>query len=114
MSLEVTREVKDNVFVVTLKGRAAHSANQELNEILNEIKSVDARGVVFDMRDLTYLNSMAIGSIIEAFKLCTALGKKFCLASLRPEIEELFRLTGLLTVIPVASTLEEAINKVSV
>ncbi|GEM_PF-2913135 len=113
MSLDITKEVKDGVLVITLKGRAAHSANQELNAVLNDIKMTDATGVVFYMKELSYLNSMAIGSIIEAFKLCTALGKKFCLASLRPEIEELFRLTGLLSVIPVASTLEEALSKVS-
>ncbi len=112
MSFKIERNYSfDNIFYAKLIGRATIEAPEQIKQLLNDIRMSKDEIVVFDLSELTYLNSSSIGSIIEAFKICMSLSKKFYLMSLRPEIQELFKLTGLISVIPIVNSMEEVLNQ---
>jgi anti-anti-sigma factor len=99
------------VAIVALAGEhetyTAEKLRAELHELLDE-----GRGVVVDLTETTFLDSAVVGVILEARGRATDRAAKFALVmddNTGPAVHRLFDLTGLNSVLPIASSRSAAL-----
>jgi anti-anti-sigma factor len=64
---------------------------------------------IFDLSQVPYMDSSGLGLIARHYAHCQGRGVRFIAAAPSQRVRELFRLTKMDTVIPIAATLEEAL-----
>ncbi len=63
---------------------------------------------IFDMSGVPYMDSMGLGWVASHFARCQARGVRMIAAGVGPRVMEVFRLTKVDTIVPIAATIEEA------
>jgi anti-anti-sigma factor len=63
---------------------------------------------IFDLTDVPYMDSWGLGMVVRHFARCKDKGVQFIAAGVGPRVLELFRLTKVDSIIPMAATLVEA------
>jgi len=104
-------ERRDDVCIVPISGRLAAGLNDDqLRQRAREIKSLDCRGLVADIRALDSIGSSGISFFVE---LHTSVTKRphgrFVLLGPSPRVREILEMTRLTTILAVAGDLESAL-----
>ena len=89
---------------------------RESNDILRTVTSLQEEGyvkVIFDLADVKYANSSAIGVFVNCASSLKAAGGHAVLLAMRPNIRKVFDTLGLAGLFIIASTKEEAVKAVS-
>jgi anti-anti-sigma factor len=102
-------EDRDGV-IVALAARIDSFAIEELYEGLEQVKKTGKRNVVLMMRDLEYINSRGIATLISFFKWAKEEGRSAKLAQVPKNIMALLTLLGIEKLTPIYDTLPEAIE----
>ncbi|TNM67738.1 STAS domain-containing protein [Streptomyces sp. NP160] len=105
----------DDVVVVRVEGdldiRTAPELREVLRRLLRPTGTAGAQHVVVDLRAATFMDSYALGVLVQGYKLSRAHRRTFELVSTGPGVATLFRVTGMQHVMPlhpdVASALHE-------
>jgi anti-sigma B factor antagonist len=63
---------------------------------------------ILDLSQVPYMDSAGMGSVINYFTHCQKKGVRLVIAGVSPRVSELFKMTGVDTLIPLANSLEEA------
>jgi anti-anti-sigma factor len=58
---------------------------------------------VFDLREVPYMDSTALGMLASHYVRCQGKGIRLSIVGVNPRVQELFRLTGMVSVLPIAS-----------
>ena len=109
IKVEHLEEPKNSAFI-KLNG---YLQRQEANDILMVVNSLQNEGVlniVFDMTEVTYANSSAIGAFVNSASSLKAVGGRVILLGMQEDIKRVFDTLGLLAIFKLASTREEALN----
>ncbi len=56
---------------------------------------------VFDLKEVPYMDSTGLGMLVSHYVRCQSKGIRLSITGVNPRIRELFRLTGMTTVLPV-------------
>jgi anti-sigma B factor antagonist len=64
---------------------------------------------IFDLTGVPYMDSMGLGFIMTQYTKCKGRGVSFIAAGVSPRVMELFRLTRMDTVLPIAPKVEDAL-----
>ena len=67
--------------------------------------------LVVDLSGVPYMDSMGLGMIVTQFVHCKGRGVHLVVAALTPRVHQLFELTKMTGVIPIAATVEDAIGQ---
>jgi anti-sigma B factor antagonist len=67
------------------------------------------RPLVVELDQVSFIDSAGLGALVGAAKRAAAHGASLHVACARPQVRQLFRLTGLDRQIPLARTLDEAL-----
>ena len=102
---------KPGVTVVHMKG-SIHSGPdcRRIEQEVEELMSARHNLVVFDLTEVTHIDSAAIGSIVRCFTRVKGSGGRFCLAGCAGMIESSLKLTRLdkvLEIFPTAAAATE-------
>jgi anti-sigma B factor antagonist len=98
LKLETT--VDDAVTVVRCSGRLISSVSTLLSaEVKPHIRS--SRKIVIDLSDVTFMDSMGLGTIASLYVSCKSAGCPFELINLSRRIRDLFTMTHLLSLFEV-------------
>ena len=57
---------------------------------------------VFDLTEVPYMDSTGLGMLVSHYVRCQSKGIRLSITGANPRIRELFRLTGMTTVLPIA------------
>jgi anti-anti-sigma factor len=68
-----------------------------------------ASKIVIDLSGVPYMDSMGLGMIVTQFVHCKGKDVRMIVTGLTPRVHQLFELTKIIGVIPIAATVEEAI-----
>ena len=110
MALRMTiTEDRDGV-IVALAARIDSFAIEELYEGFEQVKKTGKRNVVLMMRDLEYINSRGIATLISFFKWAKEEGRSAKLAQVPKNIMALLTLLGIEKLTSIYDTLPEAIE----
>lgn len=100
--------------VISLNGQfIGGNETDELRDNLKELAQTENMKVVIDMKDVTYLNSTALGVLISSHASFVKRNGKVILCNLGESIENIFVITKLTLVFHITETLEEAIKELS-
>ena len=103
MRIEV--EQRDGVCVVRFIGRFATGEDPHfLSAKAEEIKKANRGKLLADFSEVPYVGSTGLGYLVSIYTSVTALsGGRFVLVGLTPRVRELFDMTRLNTIIPMAA-----------
>lgn len=86
-----TREQPDGSVVVVLAGELDIASAPSLNEALAAIAD---RGVVLDLRQLDFIDSTGLHSLVKADRRAREAGKPFVIVRGRQQVQRVFDVTG--------------------
>jgi len=110
MALRMTITEDRDVVIVALAARIDSFAIEELYEGFEQVKKTGKRNVVLMMRDLEYINSRGIATLISFFKWAKEEGRSVKLAHVPKNIMALLTLLGIEKLTSIYDTLPEAIE----
>jgi anti-anti-sigma factor len=85
--------------VVALRGEYSHENCGEMRRQLNEAVMLSHGGrVCVDLREVTFMDSLALGALISGYKRARSGGGHFVVANCSPFVFEMLSVAGLLTV----------------
>lgn len=96
--------------MVTFEGQLDESNADDEAQKIYKIIADNAEGTsyIFDLNDLTYLNSKAIGYLTDFYHKITERRGHLILARPRENISDIFDVVGIARLIPLASSLDDA------
>ncbi len=112
----ITTEVKGNVHIVTFSQNDVLDAF-EIEELGNEIKryveGIDTPRVVINLAPVAHLSSAALGMLISTKTSCDARGGGVCLANVRDDLKQIFRLTNLHKLLRIHESTDAAVQSLA-
>jgi anti-sigma B factor antagonist len=109
--LEFKREALGDVEILTLKGNLDALTAPELRPTIDELVASRKTKVVFDLHELTLIDSSGVGAIVSLFKRVRMLGGDVKIACLANQPKEIFRLLRLDRAFDLFESVEEARGK---
>ncbi len=104
-------KTKENVLIFDFSGDmdklALSEKKHEINDLINEFKG---KSVVFDFTDLTYINSEAIGYLMQVNGFLLSVDKKFILVGVQKNVKDILEAIGIFEIIPAYPTIKEFLN----
>jgi serine/threonine-protein kinase RsbW len=104
----ISASPRDDVVVMPIKGRVDAVTAPQLNREVHAQIDGGARYILLDLADVTFLSSSGLRALLLIRKELMTLGGQLRLASLRPQVYEVFTLTGFTQVFAIHTTVEEA------
>lgn len=104
-------EMQGGALVVRPLGRLDGASSPALERLLAEHFEIGVRRLVLDMSDMDYVSSAGLKVILLAGRQLRGDGK-LALAGVRDMVQDVFEVTGLTAVLPLAPTIPEAVAKV--
>jgi len=103
----------DGAVVVTLNGQLDIPGAGTLERQLTTLLVRHPKHVVFDVTDVTFISSLAMGVLMTFRRGCTTHGGRITLAGAHPMIAGSLKHAGLQTLLPMSATVEEALASVA-
>lgn len=109
--MSITFEATEAPLVANLQGRldSTNSAAVEA-ELLGRVNG-GAGGLVLDFSRLDYISSAGLRVVLVVAKRLKAAGSNFVLAGLQPHIKDVFEIAGFLSILDVAGSRAEALDR---
>ena len=103
---------KNTTLVVNICGEIDHHTAEEIRgKIEKEFGKLHGKNIIFNFKDVTFMDSSGIGMIIGRYKHTVGLGGKTAVACANEKVGQIFQLSGLFRIIPIYRTVEEALEQ---
>ncbi len=109
--MTITRIDRDRTAIFTLVGEMDLYCSREVKEKIGEALEDGFRRIILDCRDLSYLDSSGIGVLISLLTSLRKQGGSLILCSLTSTVRAVIELTKLTGFLPVASSINEALEQ---
>ncbi len=115
MSLTVDMELMGNVLCIRLGGELDHHTSGNLREQINkEIEANDIRHLVFNLTELSFMDSSGLGVILGRYKQIKQLRGELVVCGLSPIVHRLFEMSGLFKIVQVEPSEQNALKRLGV
>lgn len=105
--------VDHGILVVRLQGEIDHHAAEQMRtEIEQQLAETRYQGIVISFRNIDFMDSSGLGLILGRYRTVTERGGKMALAEVNGTLRKIFDMSGLLKILPVFETEEDAIRAV--
>lgn len=95
---------EDKLLVLKITEEIDHHSTEKIRRMAdNEITRYMPRKVVFDFNKVSFMDSSGIGMIIGRYKTATMLGGVVEMTNVKPSVQKIFEMSGVLKIIPIAS-----------
>src|SRR5512135_526903 len=108
--MEIFKKKEKDALVISLKGRLDAVTTPMLEKDLTELMAGGERLVVLNLKDLDYISSAGLRTILAATKRLKEKQGRLHLASLKSVVREVFDISGFSSIIPVFETVDGAIS----
>jgi anti-sigma B factor antagonist len=103
----ITRDrTDDGTPIVIVSGEIDVASAPQLRSHLHEVCAAGTPVVVCDLREVTFLDSSALGVLVGALRRCRENDTEFRLVINSPRLLKIFEITGLTTVFQIVETLD--------
>jgi anti-sigma B factor antagonist len=79
------------VHVLSVKGPITEATSVAFQEA---VRAVSASGLIVDLSEVPWVDSMAVGTLVRAFVFCSKCGRKFALVGLTPRVKNVLHMAG--------------------
>ncbi len=109
MSFELTSEQKENKLLIKLHGRIGGEASitmyQDIKALTESYKRLD---FVLDFKDVDFIDSSGLGSLVAINSTLLKHGRELYLASIQNNLKGLLKITNLDKILKMVDTAEDA------
>ena len=103
MESEFVKE--DKLLLIKITEEIDHHSTEKIRRLAdNEITRYMPRKVIFDFNKVSFMDSSGIGMIIGRYKTANMLGGVVEMTNVKPSIQKIFEMSGLLKIIPVVQS----------
>lgn len=106
---EVSQESGSGYALVSVVGEVDVATAPELRDRLREAVADGSPTVAVDLTEVTFIDSTALGVLIETKKLCDGEGRTMRIAVSEPRILKVFEITGLTGLFDIRPTRDQAV-----
>jgi len=85
----------EKVKILALEGRFDNYTAPQIRDLILSVAKSDAAQLVVDLKGVTFVDSTALATLVQAMKWCRQQGGDLRLCNLRPEVRMIFELTRL-------------------
>ena len=110
MPLDIVESVREDVTVLTLKGRLTLGESNLIREKVNQLSAVGKFKIVIDLSNVEYIDSTGLGILVICFTSLKKQGGALKLVNPNKRNVELLLLTKLHTVFEVFNEVPDAVN----
>ncbi|QQY80500.1 SpoIIAA-like anti-anti-sigma regulatory factor [Keratinibaculum paraultunense] len=109
--MRFSMDIEKNYLIVKLEGELDHHTSEEVRKQIDTLYyDNNLLNMVLDLRKLNFMDSSGIGLIMGRYKNCKERGGNIALVSTNSTIDRILKMSGLLKIINVYPSIEEAIN----
>lgn len=109
--LDVNIRYEENIPIVEAKGECDLVTSRKLKEAADNLIAAGQHRIVFDLRDMSYIDSSGFRVLLDAKNRAAKEGGDIALVSLTAQVERVFNLLHLGELLVRTNTVEEAIEK---
>ncbi|MFA6404313.1 MAG: STAS domain-containing protein [Salinivirgaceae bacterium] len=107
---EISIKKSEKVTVVEIKGRLDTTNYLTLESNLNQMIQAGERNLLIDCINLDYVSSSGLRVFLVALKKLNQINGKFVMCNLQENIQEIFEISGFISIFQVFSSKEEAMQ----
>ena len=108
--LDVSLSYEDEIPILSLEGKLTSMQQDKFFQVYQEISQEKVGKVIIDFQKTEYVNSSGISVLIQLIKDGELKQRSFIFAGLNPHLCRVFDAVGFSDIIPIYSTIEEAIQ----
>lgn len=102
---------RNKILIVKISGEIDHHACEILrNQVDNTLEKMGGKHIIFDMNNVSFMDSSGIGVVIGRYKLAQKLGGKMCMISSNKTVDKMLKFSAISKIIPVVPNVEDGIN----
>lgn len=110
--MKINTRKEKNALVVYVKGRMDAVFSAEFENKMAALVDSGENTFIIDLGELEYISSAGIRSILVLTKKLEARAGKLALCSLKDLVEEVFKISGFISIIPVYESVESALTQI--
>ena len=95
MNLKIESKVKDETALINISGEVDMYSSPEFRKAILSLLDQKIPKIVVDLKNVTYMDSSGVATLIEGLQLCAKYGGKLLLSNLQTNVREVFELTRL-------------------
>lgn len=104
--------LNDKIILFTLAGELDAYAGPELRTALQEVRETDVQGLILDLSQVEYMDSVGLGIIVGAAKWIAERQGQLAVVGPVPHVRRLFAISGTQSLLNVCDTLPEAQERI--
>jgi stage II sporulation protein AA (anti-sigma F factor antagonist) len=109
--LKLYSEIKQRTLIVRVEGEVdMHVADTFRKTIDEALEQAGVPNLMLNLAKVTFIDSSGLGVILGRYKRISQLGGKVSAVQLQPQVEKIFELSGLLRIIKLYSTEQQALE----
>ncbi len=99
--MEIKYRITEDILHLYFAGELDHhSAGAVRTSLDNLVNNAEVSAVVFEMKDLNFTDSTGIGLLLGRYKILQQRNIKVYIREPKPQIEKVFKMTGIFQIIP--------------
>ncbi|MDF2840043.1 MAG: spoIIAA [Clostridia bacterium] len=103
----------NNKLIIRIDGDIDHHTCDEIrSKIDNEIMRRNPKDIIFDMKNVNFMDSSGIGVIIGRYKLVMAKSGVAAMINVKPQIQRVYDICGLKKIIPIYENEIQAVKNI--
>lgn len=103
----------NNKLIIRIDGDIDHHTCEEIrNKVDQEINRRNPRSIIFDMKNVNFMDSSGIGVIIGRYKLIMTNGGIAAMINLKPQVKRVYDICGLKKIIPIYENEKAAVESI--
>ncbi len=106
--MQITATKMEHATVVELAGRMDAMTTVEFDRWLSEQMNTDGFQIILNLKELEYISSAGLRSLLAAAKQLKAKNGTLLLCCICGTVEEVFRISGFLSILPAFPNIEDA------
>ncbi|NMB27308.1 MAG: anti-sigma F factor antagonist [Tissierellia bacterium] len=108
--MQISTDIIKDYLIVTLQGELDHHTSENVRKKIDQqYYNNNLLNMVLDLRGLNFMDSSGIGLIMGRYKSCREQGGSISIVSTSSYIERILKMSGLLKLMKVYQTIDEAI-----
>lgn len=109
--MKINFQVIDKTLVVSFDGELDHHVADEIREKIDKYYNDNGlKNIIFDLKDLHFMDSAGIGLIIGRYKAVSQNNGKLFLVNISSRVEKILSMSGILKITNIYNSLEEAFD----
>ncbi|ACL69457.1 anti-sigma F factor antagonist [Halothermothrix orenii] len=108
--MHITTEIDRNCLIVRLSGELdMHSVPEFKDKTIKLMENNNLKHLILNLKGVKFIDSSGVGAILGRYRDLKDKGGKVMLVSLKPQVEKIFELSGMLKIMSVFNNEEDAL-----